>query len=56
MIQAVIPLNEECGLLEWINNTCPYRTILNTLYKEKGIYHSMSECVTAYKAFGNKYV
>ncbi|XP_069753467.1 serine/threonine-protein kinase ATR isoform X3 [Narcine bancroftii] len=35
---AVIPLNEECGLVEWVNNTAGLRHILNKLYKEKGIY------------------
>uniref|UniRef100_A0A8B9RAG0 Serine/threonine-protein kinase ATR n=1 Tax=Astyanax mexicanus TaxID=7994 RepID=A0A8B9RAG0_ASTMX len=35
---AVIPLNEECGIIEWVNNTAGLRHILNKLYKEKGIY------------------
>ncbi|XP_060690494.1 serine/threonine-protein kinase ATR [Hemiscyllium ocellatum] len=35
---AVIPLNEECGLVEWVNNTAGLRHILNKLYKEKGVY------------------
>lgn len=54
--QAVVPLSEECGLLEWVNNTCAYRTILNTLYKEKGCYYSMRECMEVYKAFNNRSV
>ncbi|MGH0146107.1 UNVERIFIED_CONTAM: hypothetical protein FKN15_045088 [Acipenser sinensis] len=36
---SVIPLNEECGIIEWVNNTAGLRNILNKLYKEKG------ECV-----------
>nr|XP_015216835.1 PREDICTED: serine/threonine-protein kinase ATR isoform X1 [Lepisosteus oculatus] len=40
---AVIPLNEECGIIEWVNNTAGLRHILNKLYKEKGIYLSGKE-------------
>ncbi|KAL8187826.1 UNVERIFIED_CONTAM: hypothetical protein K2H54_056449, partial [Gekko kuhli] len=32
---AVIPLNEECGIIEWVNNTAGLRNILIKLYKEK---------------------
>uniref|UniRef100_A0A3Q3H1G2 Serine/threonine-protein kinase ATR n=1 Tax=Labrus bergylta TaxID=56723 RepID=A0A3Q3H1G2_9LABR len=35
---AVIPLNEECGIIEWVNNTAGLRHILTKLYKERGIY------------------
>lgn len=34
---AVIPLNDECGIIEWVNNTAGLRPILTKLYKEKGI-------------------
>eukprot|EP00731_Ephydatia_muelleri_P024256 Em0016g527a len=34
---AVIPLNEECGLLEWVPNTHGFRNIIQKLYQEKGI-------------------
>lgn len=34
---AVIPLNEECGLIEWIPNLIGLRHILNKIYKEKGL-------------------
>lgn len=37
---AVIPLNEECGLLEWVKNTSGLRNILLKLYKEKRLYVS----------------
>uniref|UniRef100_S4RDY2 Serine/threonine-protein kinase ATR n=1 Tax=Petromyzon marinus TaxID=7757 RepID=S4RDY2_PETMA len=40
---AVIPLNEECGLVEWVNNTESLRTIVDILYNEKGIGLTMSE-------------
>ncbi|XP_056112994.1 serine/threonine-protein kinase ATR isoform X2 [Rhinichthys klamathensis goyatoka] len=40
---AVIPLNEECGIIEWVNNTAGLRHILTKLYKEKGIYVSGTE-------------
>ncbi|KAM4694360.1 serine/threonine-protein kinase ATR [Discoglossus pictus] len=35
---AVIPLNDECGIIEWVNNTAGLRNILIKMYKEKGIY------------------
>lgn len=34
---SVVPLNEECGLLEWVPNLTTFRHALNTLYKEKNI-------------------
>lgn len=34
---AVIPLNEECGIIEWVSNTAGLRHILTKLYKEKGL-------------------
>ncbi|KAF9923098.1 serine/threonine-protein kinase M1 [Linnemannia zychae] len=30
---AVIPLNEECGLIEWVHNTTPYRHLVHKLYR-----------------------
>uniref|UniRef100_A0AAY5ETL9 Serine/threonine-protein kinase ATR n=1 Tax=Electrophorus electricus TaxID=8005 RepID=A0AAY5ETL9_ELEEL len=40
---AVIPLNEECGIIEWVNNTAGLRHILTKLYKEKGLYMTGKE-------------
>ncbi|XP_072266233.1 serine/threonine-protein kinase ATR [Pyxicephalus adspersus] len=40
---AVIPLNDECGIIEWVNNTAGLRHILIKLYKERGIYMSGKE-------------
>ncbi|MGH0119838.1 UNVERIFIED_CONTAM: hypothetical protein FKN15_043271 [Acipenser sinensis] len=40
---SVIPLNEECGIIEWVNNTAGLRNILNKLYKEKGICMTTKE-------------
>ncbi|KAJ3342792.1 serine/threonine-protein kinase M1 [Gonapodya sp. JEL0774] len=34
---SVVPLNEECGLIEWVNNTTGLRQILNKYYKAKGL-------------------
>ncbi|EWC44205.1 hypothetical protein DRE_06950 [Drechslerella stenobrocha 248] len=34
---AVTPLNEECGLIEWVNNLRPLRDILLKSYKNKNI-------------------
>jgi serine/threonine-protein kinase ATR len=39
-----MPLNEECGLLEWVNNTVPLRSILTKLYErdKKKVFVSVS--------------
>eukprot|EP01124_Arcella_intermedia_P030798 TRINITY_DN6811_c0_g1_i1.p1 TRINITY_DN6811_c0_g1~~TRINITY_DN6811_c0_g1_i1.p1 ORF type:complete len:1336 (-),score=309.61 TRINITY_DN6811_c0_g1_i1:7-3633(-) len=34
---AVIPLNEQCGLIEWVPNTIPYRSILLKIYTSIGL-------------------
>ncbi|KXS21067.1 hypothetical protein M427DRAFT_310695 [Gonapodya prolifera JEL478] len=34
---SVVPLNEECGIIEWMNNTTGLRIILNKYYKAKGM-------------------
>lgn len=34
---AVTPLNEECGLIEWVDNLKTLRDILLKLYKQKDI-------------------
>jgi serine/threonine-protein kinase ATR len=34
---AVVPLNEECGLIEWVDNLKTFRDILLNLYKERRI-------------------
>lgn len=46
---AVIPLNEECGLLEWVPNTSGLRYILNKIYKEKGIVVKIQELKQLYE-------
>ncbi|KAJ3131138.1 hypothetical protein HK100_006742 [Physocladia obscura] len=35
---AVVPLNEECGIIEWVENTCGFRGIVTKAYRVKGIY------------------
>uniref|UniRef100_A0A3B3VBU1 Serine/threonine-protein kinase ATR n=1 Tax=Poecilia latipinna TaxID=48699 RepID=A0A3B3VBU1_9TELE len=40
---AVIPLNEECGIIEWVNHTAGLRHILTKLYKERGVHLSGKE-------------
>ncbi|KAL3865678.1 hypothetical protein ACJMK2_043042 [Sinanodonta woodiana] len=50
---AVIPLNEECGLIEWVNNTSGLRNILLKLYKEKGLYTSGRELKSIAPAHGS---
>lgn len=34
---TVLPLNEECGLIEWIPNLLGLRIILMNIYKTKGL-------------------
>ena len=34
---AVTPLNEECGLIEWVDNLKTFREILYKLFREKGV-------------------
>jgi phosphatidylinositol kinase/protein kinase (PI-3 family) len=36
-IYAVSPLNDECGVIEWVDNTVSFRSILLKLYKRLGI-------------------
>ena len=45
-VQTVTPLNEECGLLEWVNNTQGLRHIITKLYKERGSLMSGKELKT----------
>lgn len=33
---SVLPLNEECGLIEWVPNLVGLRPILMHIYKQKG--------------------
>lgn len=34
---AVMPLNEECGLLEWVSNTNALKSILEKNYARRGV-------------------
>lgn len=40
---AVVPLNEECGLIEWVRNTEGYRNIMNKIYKARGMSTSSAK-------------
>ena len=35
---AVTPLNEECGLIEWVDNLKTFRDILLSIYKQRSIF------------------
>lgn len=35
---AVVPLNDQCGLIEWVSRTEGLRSILTRLYKARGLY------------------
>ncbi|EDS36403.1 esr1 protein [Culex quinquefasciatus] len=34
---AVLPLNEECGIIEWVENVSTLRSIIYTYYKQRGV-------------------
>ncbi|KAJ2169701.1 hypothetical protein GGH15_000284 [Coemansia sp. RSA 562] len=40
---AVVPLNEECGLIEWVPNTVGVRHVLLRLYSAHGVSVSMAQ-------------
>ncbi|XP_023240203.1 serine/threonine-protein kinase ATR-like [Centruroides sculpturatus] len=40
---TVVPLNEECGLIEWIPNLSGLRRILNNIYKEHKLFTTSDE-------------
>ncbi|KAJ3385159.1 serine/threonine-protein kinase M1, partial [Chytriomyces hyalinus] len=40
---AVVPLNEECGIIEWVENTSGFRHIVMKSYRAKGIVQSPQE-------------
>ncbi|KAL2915491.1 hypothetical protein HK105_204892 [Polyrhizophydium stewartii] len=40
---AVVPLNEECGIIEWVRHTVGFRNILIKSYKAKNIYTHHTE-------------
>lgn len=37
-LYSVAPLNEECGLIEWVPNLVGLRPVVIEIYKKKGIY------------------
>ena len=44
---SVVPLNEECGLIEWVRNTVPIRNIFKTLYDRRNLsLHVSYKCLT----------
>ncbi|EXJ80858.1 hypothetical protein A1O3_07144 [Capronia epimyces CBS 606.96] len=43
---AVIPLNEECGLIEWVDNLKTFRDIILKLYRDKSIHPNYIEIRT----------
>ncbi|XP_052902719.1 serine/threonine-protein kinase ATR [Anopheles moucheti] len=40
---AVLPLNEECGIIEWISNLNSFRGIVCTYYKQRGLGMTVAE-------------
>lgn len=43
---AVTPLNEECGLIEWVDNLKTFRDIILKLYRDKSIHPNYNEIRT----------
>jgi serine/threonine-protein kinase ATR len=39
---AVLPLSNDCGLVEWVNDTKVYRQIVSDMYQAKGIFLPVS--------------
>ena len=46
---TVVPLNEQCGLLQWVNDTVALRTALTKLYAEKKKHFSGQELKAAWR-------
>jgi len=42
-LQHVVPLNEECGIVEWVPKLVAYRNIIIKLYKEAGIFTNIKQ-------------
>lgn len=40
---TVTPLNEEAGLVEWVPNTCSFRSIILNYYKREGVNVSLRD-------------
>lgn len=45
-LQSVVPLNEECGLIEWVPNLVGLRPTIMNLYRERGIAPTNKELKT----------
>ena len=45
---AVTPLNEECGLIEWVDNLKTLREIIVRLLKERGIGPNVCHFLSSY--------
>ncbi|XP_011699804.1 PREDICTED: serine/threonine-protein kinase ATR isoform X2 [Wasmannia auropunctata] len=43
---SVVPLNEECGLIEWVPNLVGFRPTIMNLYRERGIAPTNKELKT----------
>ncbi|XP_025986385.1 serine/threonine-protein kinase ATR [Solenopsis invicta] len=50
---SVVPLNEECGLIEWIQNLVGLRPAIMNLYRERGIAPTFKELKTMQCAIGD---
>jgi len=53
---AVIPLNEECGLIEWVLNTSGLRYIINKINKDNNMLVKVPELKKMYEPITGKHI
>ena len=51
---AVIPMNEECGILEWVENTVGFRNLVKELHDRLGLPASFAYIRNQYEAMGER--
>lgn len=45
----MVPLNEECGLIEWVPNTTGFRHILTAIYNAEGLGLAVHQTLSAWR-------
>lgn len=52
---AVLPMREDCGLIEWVNNTTTYRNVISSIHRGHGIDPGIGAAVKYKKQLEEKY-
>lgn len=52
---SVVPLNEECGIIEWVDNLVPLRPVLMNMYKQKGRFSTFMHINTKWLFLNGMY-